>query len=231
MGRVIESLAVERGHEIVARFNSQNPASVVGLQQAEMAIEFSRPELATEHLNICLEAGCPVVIGTTGWYDQFNIVRNNYLRQNGSLLHATNFSLGVNITFFVNEILAKIMASQTGYAAGITEIHHTKKLDAPSGTAITLAEGILSNNPAFSSWTLDEALQEKGNLPIRALREGEVPGTHTVSYKSAIDTISLTHEAHNRNGFALGSVIAAEWLQNKNGVFSMKDMLNFDTLI
>jgi 4-hydroxy-tetrahydrodipicolinate reductase len=227
MGKVIEDIALERGHEVVARFNSQDPANVAALRTADIAIEFTRPELALVHLDKCLEAGCPVVIGTTGWYDAFETVKANYLRQNGSMLYATNFSLGVNITFIVNEFLAKIMASQTDYACGITEIHHTKKLDAPSGTAITLAEAILNNNHAFSGWVLDEALQTKGTLPIHAIREGDVPGTHTVTYKSDIDTISITHEAHNRKGFALGSVIAAEWLLNKNGVFSMKDMLNF----
>jgi 4-hydroxy-tetrahydrodipicolinate reductase len=231
MGKEIESIAKERGHEIVQTFDSSQPLRGEDLESCDIAIEFSRPELAAHHIMICAAAGKPVVVGTTGWYEQFEDVANAVKQHNTAMLCATNFSLGVNITFFLNEILARIMNNYPNYQAGITEIHHTKKLDAPSGTAITLAEGILNGHASFDTWKLAAGLSSGPALPIEAIREGEVPGTHFVMYKSDIDTIEIKHTAHNRKGFALGAVVAAEWTVNKNGVFGMKDMLNFEALI
>lgn len=231
MGHEIEIIALQRGHEISARFNSSSPLTAEGLAGSDVAIEFSRPELAASHIQTCLEARCPVVVGTTGWYNQMKEVEKTAAETNGSLLYGTNFSLGVNIAFFVNKILAKIMNQYPEYSAMIEEIHHTRKLDAPSGTAITLAEGLLNGNKQYSEWTLAEQETPKPKLAIKALRVGDVPGTHTVEYTSDIDSIELKHTAHNRRGFALGSVLAAEWLKDKKGVYSMEDMLNFDALI
>lgn len=231
MGRAIEEIAISRGHVIAEKFNSQNPVNKAALENCDVAIEFTRPDIVIQNLDICAEANCPVVVGTTGWYEHFEPVRQKFSSGEQALIYGTNFSLGVNIVFFVNEILAKIMSGQNGYAASVTEIHHTQKLDAPSGTAISLAQGIIENNPKFSNWKLSEGAAESGELPIYAIREGQVPGTHHVVYSGDIDSITLSHEAHNRKGFALGSVIAAEWLKGKNGVFSMRDMLNFDALI
>lgn len=231
MGMEIEKIAIERGHDIVQKFNSQYPLKAELLENVDVAIEFSRPELAVKHIETCLHVHCPIVIGTTGWYDSFDQLSADCSEYAGSMLHATNFSIGVNIAFQVNEILAKIMSHYPQYAAGITEIHHTRKLDAPSGTAITLAEGIINNHHSFQSWQLGTGEAVGPILPIETLREGDVPGTHIVTFSGPIDSITLQHEAHNRTGFALGAVMAAEWLSDKKGVYSMKDMLNFDALI
>jgi len=227
MGRVIEEVALERGHRISAKFSSSNPLNVAALEGTDIAIEFTKPHLAIEHMKICREAGCPVVVGTTGWYSDFETVKSEFLKSGVSMFYATNFSLGVNIVFHVNKILAEIMSTQIGYKAEIEEIHHTAKLDAPSGTAITLAEGILEKNANYTNWELATSISKPSVLPIHAVRENDVPGTHHVQYKSDIDSIILSHIAHNRKGFALGSVIAAEWLINQKGVFSMSDLLNF----
>lgn len=230
MGREIEKAAHERGHEIVATFTSAEPPSIEMLRWADAAIEFTRPEMALQHIHMCHAAGIPLVVGTTGWYEHMEDVRHLY-RHEGALLTATNFSIGVNITFYLNTVLARIMNSYPAYAAGITEVHHTRKLDAPSGTAITLANGLTGVHNAFSGWELsDEEIQSfGGKLPIKAIREDDVPGTHTVLWNSEIDSISLTHTAHNRRGFASGAVMAAEWLIGKSGIYGMADMLNFDT--
>jgi 4-hydroxy-tetrahydrodipicolinate reductase len=230
MGKTIERIANERGHEIVYRINSSNPIEQVDLNQADVAIEFTRPELAVSHIDICLNAQVPVVVGTTAWQNDLPQVLKAVEEKNGSLLYASNFSLGVNIFFHMNEKLAKIMSNQSEYSAEVSEIHHFQKLDAPSGTAVSIAQGILENNSNYTSYvselgkTPTHTAQE---LPITAYREPEVPGTHTVTYNSEIDLISMTHIAHNRDGFALGSVVAAEFLHNKKGVFTMRDVLEF----
>lgn len=230
MGLEIEKICDQRNHTVVHRFNRQHLPTPESLQEADVVIEFTNPESARENILSCFDAGVPVVTGTTGWYQHFDEIKRICAEKNAALFTATNFSLGVNITFFINKILAKIMAGQNGYKANITEIHHTRKLDAPSGTAITLAEGIIENNQAFSGWKLDSTMAAEGLLPIHAIREGDVPGTHIVRYQSDIDSLSLTHEAHNRQGFALGAVLAAEFVAEKKGVFGMHDMLNFETL-
>jgi 4-hydroxy-tetrahydrodipicolinate reductase len=230
MGREIERLANEKGHEVVGRFNSNNPPQPDTLKNADVAIEFTRPELAPKHISICHEAGIPVVVGTTGWYSHLDEI-NKMFAANGALFTATNFSIGVNMTFFINKMLARMMQT-ADYAAGITEIHHTKKLDAPSGTAITLAEGIIESNIQFSSWKLsEENMQSFGpDLPVQAIRKDDVPGTHTVCWNNEIDSIEITHTAHNRKGFALGAITAAEWIIGKSGVYGMPDLLNFEAL-
>jgi len=231
MGLEIEKIAAQRHHQIVHTFTTKNPADLDRLKDADVVIEFTRPEACVQNLKLCFAAGVPVVTGTTGWYAELAHVKAACNQTHGALFTATNFSLGVNIAYFINRILAKIMAKQDGYSAGITEIHHTRKLDAPSGTAISLAEGIIDNNPRFNGWELGENTAKSGALPIHALREGDVPGTHVVQYNSDIDRIEIKHEAHNRKGFALGAVLAAEWLADKKGIFGMQDMLKFDALI
>ncbi len=244
MGKAIEALLSEYGHTCVGKFNSENPASIEALSKADVAIEFSTPEQCSKNIELCFEANVPVVVGTTAWYGQYNEVISK-MKSNSALLSATNFSIGVQITFHLNKELARVMSKFPEYTASIEEIHHTAKLDKPSGTAITLAEGILENAPNLSSWKLEEERQnenenENGNgeekgregkrgediLNISALRLPDVPGTHTVRYTSEIDTIELKHEAHNRKGFAAGAIRAAEFLQGKSGVYTMKDVLN-----
>jgi 4-hydroxy-tetrahydrodipicolinate reductase len=237
MGKAIEALLSEYGHSCVGKFNSENPASVEALCAADVAIEFSTPEQCSKNIALCFEANVPVVVGTTAWYGQYDEVISK-MKSNSAILSATNFSIGVQITFHINKELARVMSKFPEYTASIEEVHHTAKLDKPSGTAITLAEGILENSKNLTSWKLDEENgQEKGregkrgedihrNLNISALRLPDVPGTHTVRYTSEIDTIEMKHEAHNRKGFAVGAIRAAEFLQGKSGVYTMKDVLN-----
>jgi len=237
MGKAIEALLSEYGHTCVGKFNSENPASVEALCEADVAIEFSTPEQCAKNIALCFEANVPVVVGTTAWYDHYDDVISK-MKSNSALLSATNFSIGVQITFHINKELARVMSEFREYTASIEEIHHTAKLDKPSGTAITLAEGIMENSKNLTSWKLDEEngkdkLREgkKGEeilneLNISALRLPDVPGTHTVRYTSEIDTIELKHEAHNRKGFAAGAIRAAEFLHGKSGVYTMKDVLN-----
>ena len=231
MGKAIEKIAHETGHEVVGKFGSKLNPTADALKNADVAIEFTRPELAPAHIMLCKEAGIPVVVGTTGWYNQFEEIKSQF-HFDGALFTATNFSIGVNIAFYMNRVLAGIMNRYPQYAAVITEIHHTQKLDAPSGTAISLAEGIIDRHLSFEKWELsnDEKQAFGGNLPIRAVRTDDVPGTHTVTWNSTIDSISFTHTAHNREGFARGAVLAAEWIIGKQGVYSMQDMLNFETI-
>ena len=234
MGKAIDALLSEYGHTCVGKFNSENPATIETLSQADVAIEFSTPEQCSKNIALCFEANVPVVVGTTAWYGQYDEVISK-MKSDSAILSATNFSIGVQITFHINKELARVMSKFPEYTASIEEIHHTAKLDKPSGTAITLAEGILENTPNLSSWKLDEVNeQEKGRkgkigedmLTISALRLPDVPGTHTVRYTSEIDTIELKHEAHNRKGFAAGAIRAAEFLYGKSGVYTMKDVLN-----
>ncbi|WP_396177255.1 4-hydroxy-tetrahydrodipicolinate reductase [Flavobacterium sp.] len=223
MGQVIERIARERGHQIVLKKSRNN--SFEGLENADVAIDFSIPEAAVGNISACIEQGIPVISGTTGWLEHYSSMTQLCEQKNGAFIYSSNFSLGVNIFFEINAYLAKIMSQFTQYSITIEEIHHTQKLDAPSGTAITLADAIIHNSE-YSSWALDKT-QALDELIITAKRIPDVPGTHTVAYKSDIDTIEIKHEAHNREGFALGAVVAAEWIIGKKGIFSMKDVLNF----
>jgi 4-hydroxy-tetrahydrodipicolinate reductase len=222
MGKAIESIAKSRGHEVVAIIDKDNPKDA--LNGAEVAINFSVPSSAVANITHALNEGVAVVCGTTGWLESRADIESLCNANKGAFLYASNFSLGVNIFFVLNEKLAEMMGQHKQYDASLTEIHHTQKLDAPSGTAITLAEGILPHIDK-NTWALEE--EAKGmDLPIRAARLPEVPGTHTVDYNSKTDKISIEHIAHNRDGFALGAVIAAEWVNGKSGIFTMKDVLN-----
>jgi 4-hydroxy-tetrahydrodipicolinate reductase len=228
MGKTIERLAKERGHQVVQRFNTAHPVSTEALQEADAAIEFSAPELAVPHIRLCLESGIPVVVGTTGWYDQYHTCVALAEKTGTSLFTASNFSLGVNLFFALNEYLAGLMKAYPEYHADIVETHHVHKKDAPSGTAITLAEGLIRRHQGYESWKLSNAsTKELNTLPIFSQRIDEVPGTHEVSYRSAIDTISITHTAHSRDGFALGAILAAEFIKGRSGVYGMKDLLQF----
>ena len=229
MGHTIEEIAIERGHTIVARINSNSPLSEADLSNADVAIEFTRPELAVDHIRTCISQKLPIVVGTTAWQDELNEITHFVESNDGSLLHASNFSIGVNIFFEINKRLAQLMSGRQDYKACIREIHHLQKLDAPSGTAIILANGILENNTDYVSWALGDGKAphtNHGQLGVTAIREPDVPGTHVISYSSEIDTITISHEAHNRKGFALGAVISAEWLAGKKGVFTINDVLN-----
>jgi len=221
MGKAIEKIALQRGHEIVIKDEGKTPYDIT---TADVAIDFSIPDVAFNNISNCLNNTIPVVSGTTGWLDKYDEALDICKKNNGSFIYASNFSLGVNIFFELNEHLAKMMNNLKDYNVSIEEIHHTKKLDAPSGTAITLAEGILENSNK-KEWQLDGTASEE-IVPITAVRTPDVPGTHTITYDSDIDTIDIKHTAHNRKGFALGAVIAAEWLADKKGIYSMKDVLN-----
>ena len=217
MGQTIEKIAIDRGHTIVAKIDKDNPDEAY---EADVAINFSIPTAAYENITSAINKKIPVVCGTTGWLDQLDEVESLCQQNEGAFLYASNFSLGVNLFFELNAKLAEMMQKQPLYTASIEEIHHTQKLDKPSGTAITLAEGIPS---AGNVWHLIEDNGE--GVPITSIRKDEVPGTHTVTHRSEIDEIAITHTAHNRTGFALGAVLAAEWIQDKKGIFSMRDVL------
>lgn len=231
MGKAIEEIAIERGHKIIAKINSESILNKSDLSLADVAIEFTKPTQVLEHIQYCLENRIPIVVGTTAWNDKLEEVSNFVERYNGSLLHASNFSIGVNIFFEINKKLAQLISGQSGYTASLEEIHHIQKLDVPSGTAITLANGILENNHDYVSWVLGEEKiphTNESQLALTSYRKPDVPGTHTIIYSSEIDTITISHEAHNRKGFALGAVIAAEWLIDKKGIFTMNDVLNLN---
>ena len=221
MGKVIEKIALDRGHEIVLKTSSNSTYD--GLSNADVAIDFSVPESAVCNISECFDTNIPVVCGTTGWLDQYDKMVSLCKEKNGSFIYASNFSLGVNIFFELNEYLAKIMSKIDQYKVSIEEIHHTQKLDAPSGTAISLAKGIIENSK-YKNWALNNP--EVDEIKIDAKRIENVPGTHSIFYDSNVDQIEIKHTAHNREGFALGAIIAAEWIQNKKGVFTMKDVLN-----
>ena len=220
MGKTIERLALHKGHEIV--FKKSRTTSEGDLKLADVAIDFSIPETAFGNIKGALEQDIPVVSGTTGWLDHYDEIIKFCHSRNGSFIYASNFSVGVQLFFHLNEHLAHLMQPWQDYSPEITEIHHTQKLDAPSGTAITIAEGILKHSTK-NRWELDS--ENPSAVSIKAKREGEVKGTHIVTYTSAIDTLQISHEAHTREGFAQGAIIAAEWLQQKKGVYSMKDVL------
>ena len=221
MGKVIERIALERGHEIVLKKDESNTYD--GLSTADVAIDFSIPTAAVDNISNCFHVNVPVVSGTTGWLEHYDEMVKLCNEKQGGFISSSNFSLGVNIFFELNEYLAKIMAQFDSYKVTMEEIHHTQKLDAPSGTAISLAKGVIENSN-YANWTLDQA--KNNEIHIEAKRIGDVPGTHTVTYDSNVDSIELKHTAHNREGFALGAVIAAEWLAGKKGIYSMKDVLN-----
>ncbi|WP_272150400.1 4-hydroxy-tetrahydrodipicolinate reductase [Tenacibaculum aiptasiae] len=221
MGKEIEKIALQRGHEIVIKTSGKEDYNI---SDADVAIDFSVPSSAFNNITNCINNKIPVVSGTTGWLEHYNSVVELCNKKKGAFIYASNFSLGVNVFFELNKQLSKMMNTLNQYNVSIEEIHHTKKLDAPSGTAITLAEGIIENSEK-TAWELDQKTSEN-NIPISAIRTPKVPGTHTVTYNSEIDTIDIKHTAHNRQGFALGAVVAAEWLISKTGVYTMRDVLN-----
>lgn len=225
MGQAIERIAQQRGHEVVLRISTANRADMTteNLRNADVAIEFSVPHVARQNVLECLESGLAVVSGTTGWNEHLQEARDKAIQKGTAFLHASNFSIGVNIFFEVNKLLARLMAGRNEYDVKVEETHHIHKKDAPAGTAITLAEQIIAHRGGHTAWTLNEA--DNNTIPIFSHRIGEVPGTHHVSYSSEIDTIDITHTAHNRNGFALGAVLAAEFLTGKKGVYTMTDVL------
>lgn len=221
MGQAIEKIAIERGHEIVIRKDIE-PLEL-DLSIADAAIDFSHPTAAFDNIKSCIDSGVPVVSGTTGWLDKYDEIVSYCKAMDGSLIYASNFSIGVNLFFNLNLQLAKLMKNIGEYEVSMEEIHHIHKLDAPSGTAISLANDVIENSEK-TKWSIDAP--EKNELFIDVKREGEVPGTHKVSYTSAIDSIEIKHTAFNRTGFALGAVVAAEWLKDKKGIFHMKDVLS-----
>ncbi len=223
MGKEIEKIALERGHEIVLKASVAS-YNATDLAHADAAIEFSVPEAATTNIRACFNANVPAVVGTTGWYHDYETIRQECLDQQQALLCATNFSVGVNLFFALNKKLAALMAPYPEYEVAVDEIHHTQKLDAPSGTAITIAEGIIDLTHK-TRWINEPAVQPN-DLSIISHRIEEVPGTHAITYSSAIDDIEIKHTAKNRKGFALGAVLAAEWISGRTGVFTMNDMLN-----
>jgi 4-hydroxy-tetrahydrodipicolinate reductase len=229
MGKVIEKVALERGHEIVLRKTSDSTFD--GLEKADVAIDFSIPSAAVCNISTCLNTHIPIVSGTTGWLAHYDDMTALCSEKKGAFIYGSNFSLGVNIFFELNRYLAKIMSKFDQYKVSMEEIHHTQKLDAPSGTAISLANDIIKNSN-YSGWVLKEGaadeLELKNKIVIDAKRTANIPGTHHVDYNSAVDLIEISHIAHNRDGFALGSVIAAEWIYGKTGVFTMKEVLELE---
>jgi 4-hydroxy-tetrahydrodipicolinate reductase len=226
MGKAIEGIAVERGHEIVLRIDAENTNELNNdnLQQADVAIEFTNPNSAIKNLTACFDAEIPIVCGTTGWLEHWEKIKSECENKNATLLYASNFSIGVNLFFELNKKLAQLMSNRTEYQCTIEEIHHTAKKDAPSGTAITIAENIIALNPNKKNWVLGET-EDTNSLSITSKRIDPAPGTHIVSYNSAIDSIEIKHTAHNRIGFATGAVLAAEFVLGKKGVYGMGDVL------
>jgi len=227
MGKEIEQIALSRGHEIALKIDINNISSIsnADLKKCDAAIEFSTPHSAISNMVKCFDAGIPVVVGTTGWYDKAGEVKNICNEKNGCLFYASNFSIGVNLFFKVNEHLARMMNNYPDYNVSMEEIHHVHKLDAPSGTAISLANQITSNLNRKNKWVNAKTNNAK-ELEIISKRENEVPGTHSVKYSSAIDDIEIKHTANNRKGFALGAVLAAEFVKGKKGVFGMNDLMS-----
>ncbi len=221
MGKTIEKIALERGHEVVLRISENIGAHDLSI--ADVAIDFSVPTAALDNIVTCCRNRLPVISGTTGWLNDYSTAAKVCEEENSAFLYASNFSIGVNLFFELNKRLAKLIAPFKEYSVEIEEIHHTQKLDAPSGTAISLAEQIISNSH-YTGWKLDNVGENE--IPVIAKRIEDVPGTHTISYKSNVDTIEIKHTAHSREGFALGAVIAAEWIWDKKGIFTMKDVLS-----
>lgn len=237
MGQIIERFALERGHEIVLKISIDNinDFTLDNLAKADVAIDFSAPDAAVANIYKCFDAGVPVVVGTTGWYGKLQEIKNDCLSGSNSLIYGSNFSIGVNLFFHLNKVLAKLMNNYPAYEVQVEEIHHTQKLDAPSGTAMTIAEGIIEELDRKTEW-LNEVVGtpipdviKNEQLLIESHRIENVPGTHTVVYSSEVDEIEIKHTAHSRAGFALGAVVAAEWLQNKQGFYSIADVFNFNS--
>ncbi len=222
MGKAIETIAIKRGHDIVAKVGKND--CNFDITAVDVAIDFSIPSAAVTNISKCLNNNIPVISGTTGWLDHYKDITDLCAKKNGAFIYASNFSIGVNVFFELNKTLAKLMKTLNDYSVDMEEIHHTEKLDAPSGTAITLAEGIIENSH-LESWHLSPE-STKNSIPIQAKRIKNIPGTHVVNYNSVIDSITIKHIANNRDGFALGAVIAAEWLIGKTGIYSMNDVLN-----
>lgn len=220
MGKMIEKVALERGHSIVERIDVDRPPQDFSAMDA--AIDFSTPESAFDNITSCFDNGVPVISGTTGWLDRYEEAVSHCKRNKGAFIYASNFSLGVNVFFQLNRYLAQMMGKLEQYEVSLEETHHVHKVDAPSGTAITIAEGIVENS-RYKGWEKEEA--PEGYIPIVSKRIGEVPGTHIVAYQSSVDSLEIKHTAHNREGFALGAVVAAEWLVGKQGIFGMADVL------
>ncbi len=235
MGKLLERFAQERGHEICIIIDADNASDIRSerFKEADVAIEFSVPHAALEHIYDAFEADVPIVVGTTGWYDELAAVEQKCRVGNNTLLYASNFSVGVNVFFYVNKVLARLMNSYPQYDVQVEEIHHTQKLDAPSGTAITIAEGILDGLERKNTWVnevigqQDDVITKPNELLIESHRIEEVPGTHTVIYSSEVDELELKHTAHSRAGFALGAILAAEWLHGKKGFYSIQDIFDF----
>ncbi|MDZ4824329.1 MAG: dihydrodipicolinate reductase C-terminal domain-containing protein [Flavobacteriales bacterium] len=226
MGHEIEAIANERGHDITIRSCTHKPFRPEDLSGSDVAIEFSQPDAAVNNILKCFDANCPIVVGTTGWYMRLPEVRTEALNRKQAILYSTNFSIGVNVLFHINRELARVMDALNEYEPAIHEIHHIHKLDKPSGTAITLAEGLMENFSRKKKW-MNNASVNADELAVTSERTDAVPGTHVVTYDSPVDTLSIRHEAKNRKGFALGAVKAAEWLKGRTGVFSMNDFLKF----
>jgi 4-hydroxy-tetrahydrodipicolinate reductase len=226
MGKAIEEIAIERGHVVILRTSSTEAIDTKLLKSATVAIEFSRPDTVVENINTCFDLRVPVVVGTTGWQEDMIHIKNRCLDEGQSIFYASNFSIGVNIFNEVSKNLARLISQYPEYKTSIEETHHIHKVDKPSGTAILLAEGILDNHEHLQSWKLDAV--DKNVLSITSHREGDVPGTHVIKHESEIDSITFTHEAKSRKGFALGAVLAAEFLPGKIGNYSMKDLLKLD---
>lgn len=226
MGQLIDKFATRQGHSIAAKIHINNREELDNLDttSVEVSIDFSQPEAAVGNIKWCIDRGIPAVVGTTGWLSQKSAVDEYCQAHNGTYLYASNFSIGVNIFFKLNEVLARYMNGKTDYKAGIKEIHHTQKLDAPSGTAITLAEGIIDNQDELSGWK-NEATEEAGILPVISERVDPAPGTHIIRYDSAIDRIDIRHTAHSREGFAKGALMVAEWIAGRKGILTMDDFL------
>jgi 4-hydroxy-tetrahydrodipicolinate reductase len=222
MGKTIEQIAIKRGHNVVLTIDKDTIN--YDITKADVAIDFSVPSVAFKNISNCINNNVPVISGTTGWLDKYDDAVALCKEKKGAFIYSSNYSLGVNIFFELNKTLAKMMSALKQYNVAMEEIHHTQKLDAPSGTAISLANDIIEYHKGFTNWKLDE--NGKNTIPITAKRIADVPGTHTVTYKSEVDTIKIEHIAHNRQGFALGAVIAAEWIVGKTGVFTMNDVLN-----
>jgi len=239
MGKIIEKIATDRKHNIVLKIDHENQHELTAenLKKADAIIEFTTPASVWSNIQHCFDAGVPIVVGTTGWYEHLPQVKQKCIENGSTLLYASNFSVGLNIFFHINKKLAKLMNNYPYYDVQVEEIHHTQKLDSPSGTAITSAEGIIDNLDRKKDWVnvltaegneADDSNLKNEQVLIESFRIDSVPGTHTVIYDSEVDTIEFKHTAHNRNGFALGAVLAAEWVHNKKGFFSVEEMFNFD---
>jgi 4-hydroxy-tetrahydrodipicolinate reductase len=226
MGKEIEKIVCERRHQISVRIRSEDRSLFDSNEflTSDVAIEFTAPEAASDNIRLCIDKNIPVVCGTTGWYNNLKEISDYCRKKNGSLFYASNFSLGVNLFFAMNRYLARLMNNFPEYEVSVKEIHHIHKKDKPSGTALTIIDEIMQVHSGYKEWNWNK--NSPATIQVESVREGEVPGIHQVDYTSTVDKISLRHEAFNRKGFALGAVLAAEWLAGKKGVFTMKDLLN-----